>query len=85
MAKRQTKKQICKRNKDIYDAISSSVNLARPGHQHADVLSEEFCGETWMWWLALVETDQIHQYAQEHPEILTVNDFLNLCGRGVQR
>ena len=83
MVQRQTKKQICKRKKDIYEAMQSSVEdgLVNPVHPYADVLKEEHCGETWCWWIAIVEADQIPQFAESHPEILTVNSFLGLCGK----
>jgi hypothetical protein len=87
MSKKPSKKSIIKRNKDIYDAIHSSVETGLAGleHPYRDVLKEEFCGETWMWWMALVETDQIPQFATEHPEILTVNSFLELCGKSAEQ
>ena len=83
MQKRITKKQMMARNKGIFDAILSSVEdgLLDAKHPHFQTLKEEFGGETWYWWLALVETDQIPQFAQSHPEILTVNSFLELCGK----
>ena len=89
MSKRPTKKETMKRNKDIYDAIRSSVddgnsNLNR-SHPYADVIKEEHCNEMWLWWMALVETDQIPQFATPHPEILTVNSFLELCGKSPEQ
>ncbi len=86
MEKRITKKEIIERNKYIFDAILSSVKdgLLDTNHPHHQVLKEEFGGETWYWWMALVETDQVPQFAQSHPEILTVNSFLKLCGKKVE-